>query len=79
MAKMQRVRVLHGFVIGPGNYAQIGDEMEMPLHQAIADRNAGAVEFIGPEEQDEDPGITKAPVVQTRDPKVVNRDPKIQK
>lgn len=78
--KMQKVRVLHGFVKGPGDYAEIGDIMEMPLHQARADKAAGAVEFVGDEVQDDEPGITKGPgVVETRDPKPTNRDPKVSK
>lgn len=77
-AKTQRVRVIYGFILGPGEYATPGQEVDLPLQWAIRERAAGSVAWIGPEAVEDDPGITKEPVIETREPQPLNRDPKVR-
>lgn len=77
--RTQRVKVLSGFVLGPEKYAAPGEDITLPLADAIRERAAGSVQWLGPEADEDEPGITKEPIIETRDPQPVNRDPKQRK
>lgn len=79
MAKIQRVKVVDGFVLGPDEYAAPGSEIDLPLAWAIRERAAGTVKWLDPQTEDEEPGITKVPGIEHRDPKPDNRDPKARR
>ena len=54
---MSTVKFLRGTVLGAGEVAQIGDEIDLPEPDAQHFVRAGRAVFVGDEELPEDPGI----------------------